>query len=144
MLLSNVHILLANFNQVKTNPIFSRSFVQIVKNLNCNNQLEKVDLVITVTPAFQILNEAMKGMKHVIYLTTYSFHGHQQSTNSCNWQCSKLFIACQINLNQITCNHFLFSFTIYIKTLIIRHMMETLVMKECWEKWTGVTITYEQ
>jgi hypothetical protein len=38
---------------------------------------------------------------------------------------SKLFIACQINLNQITCNHFLFSFTIYIKTLIIRHMMET-------------------
>jgi hypothetical protein len=28
--------------------------------------------VITETPAFQILNEAMKGMKHVvIYLTTY-------------------------------------------------------------------------
>ena len=35
--------------------------------------------------AFQILNEAMKGMKHVvIYLKTYSFHGHQQFTNSCN------------------------------------------------------------
>jgi len=35
-------------------------------------KLEKVDLVITDTPAFQILNEAMKGMKHVvIYLTTY-------------------------------------------------------------------------
>jgi hypothetical protein len=49
-------------------------------------QLEKVDLVITDTPAFQILNEAMKGMKHVvIYLTTYSFHGHQKFTNSCNW-----------------------------------------------------------
>jgi hypothetical protein len=29
----------------------------------------------------------MKGMKHaVIYLTTLSFHGHQQFTNSCNWQ----------------------------------------------------------
>jgi hypothetical protein len=55
--------------------------------------------------AFQILNEAMKGMKHVvIYLTTYSFHGFQKFTNSCNWQCSQLFIACQINLNQITCN----------------------------------------
>jgi hypothetical protein len=38
-------------------------------------KLEKVDLVITDTPTFQILNEAMKGMKHVvIYLTTYSFH----------------------------------------------------------------------
>jgi hypothetical protein len=34
--------------------------------------------------------------------TTYSFHGHEKFTNSCNWQCSKLFIACQINLNQIT------------------------------------------
>jgi hypothetical protein len=35
--------------------------------------------VITDTPAFQILIEAMKGMKHVvIYLTTYSFHGHQK------------------------------------------------------------------
>jgi hypothetical protein len=91
------------------------------------------------------LNEVMKGMKHVvIYLTTYSFHGHQKFTNSWNWQCSKLFIACQININQITCNPLRFSFTIYIKTLIIRHMMETLVMKECWEKWTGVTITYER
>jgi hypothetical protein len=86
--------------------------------------------VITDTPAFQILNEAMKGMKQcisikaqipwydipferenyqppkyvdynlfplniyeyqlkgmkhvVIYLTTYSFHGHQKFTNSCN------------------------------------------------------------
>jgi hypothetical protein len=29
-------------------------------------QLEKVDLVITDTPAFQILNEAMKEMKHVV------------------------------------------------------------------------------
>jgi hypothetical protein len=28
------------------------------------DKLEKVDLVITDTPAFQILNEAMKGMKH--------------------------------------------------------------------------------
>jgi hypothetical protein len=40
----------------------------------------------------------MKGMKHVvIYLTTYSFHGHQKFTNSCNWQCSKLlfsFLCC--------------------------------------------------
>ena len=64
----------------------------------------------------------MKGMKHVvIYLTTHSFHGHQKFTNSCN----KRVIACQSNLNQITCNLFLFSFTIYIKTLIIRHMMET-------------------
>jgi hypothetical protein len=44
----------------------------------------------------------------------------QKFTNSCNWQCSKLSIACQINLNQITCNLFLFSFTVYIKTLIIR------------------------
>ena len=62
-------------------------------------KLEKVDLVITDTPTFQIMNEAMKGMKHVvIYLTTYSFHGHQKFTNSCNWQFSKLFIACQINL----------------------------------------------
>jgi hypothetical protein len=34
--------------------------------------------VITDTPTFQIVNEAMKGMKHVmIYLTTYSFDGHQ-------------------------------------------------------------------
>jgi hypothetical protein len=48
-------------------------------------KLEKVDLVIIDTPKFQILNEAMKGMKHVvIYLTTYSFHGHQKFTNSCN------------------------------------------------------------
>ena len=47
-------------------------------------KLEKVDLVIIDTPTFQILNEAMKGMKHVIYLTTYSFHGHQKFTNSCN------------------------------------------------------------
>ena len=45
--------------------------------------IEKVDLVITDTPAFQILNEAMKEMK-LIYLTTYSFHGHQKFTNSCN------------------------------------------------------------
>jgi hypothetical protein len=46
-------------------------------------ELEKVDLVITATPTFQILNEVMKGMKHVvIYLTTYSFHGHQKFTNS--------------------------------------------------------------
>jgi hypothetical protein len=29
-------------------------------------KLEKVDLVITDTPAFQILNEEMKGMKHVV------------------------------------------------------------------------------
>jgi hypothetical protein len=37
--------------------------------------------MITDTPVFQILNEAMKGMKHVvIYLTTYSFHGHQKFT----------------------------------------------------------------
>ena len=49
------------------------------------DKLEKVDLVITDTPSFQIFNEAMKGMKHaVIYLTTLSFHGHQQFTNSCN------------------------------------------------------------
>ena len=82
--------------------------VYYIRNIN---KLEKVDLVITDTPAFQILNEAMKGMKHVmIYLTTYSFHSHQQFTNSCNWQCSKLFIACQINLNQITCNLFPFFF----------------------------------
>ena len=48
-------------------------------------KLEKVDLVITDTPTFQIVNEAMKGMKHVmIYLTTYSFDGHQKFTNSCN------------------------------------------------------------
>ena len=48
-------------------------------------KLKKVDLVITDTPTFQIMNEAMKGMKHVvIYLTTYSFHGHQKFTNSCN------------------------------------------------------------
>ena len=51
-----------------------------------NIKLEKVDLAITYIPTFQILNEAMKGMKHVvIYLTTYSFHGHQKFTNSCNW-----------------------------------------------------------
>ena len=52
-------------------------------------QLEKVDLVITeITPTFQILNEAMKGMKHVvIYLTTYSFHGHQKLTNSWPMHC---------------------------------------------------------
>jgi hypothetical protein len=40
--------------------------------INTKNQikLEKVDLVIIDTPTFQILNEAMKGMKHVvIYLT---------------------------------------------------------------------------
>ena len=80
--------------------------VHITMYINSTYKLEKVDLVITDTPAFQILNEAMKGMKHVVtYLTTYSFHGHQKFTNSCNWQCSKLFIACQINLNQITCNH---------------------------------------
>ena len=49
------------------------------------NKAEKVNLVITDNPAFQILNEAMKGMKHVvIYLTTYSFLGHQQFTNYCN------------------------------------------------------------
>ena len=37
-------------------------------------KLEKVDQVITDTAEFQIFNEAMKGMKHVvIYLTTYSF-----------------------------------------------------------------------
>ena len=96
------------------------------------NKLEKVDQVITDTPAFQILNEAMKGMQHVvIFLTTYSFHGHQKFTNSCNWQCSKLFIACQINLNRITCNPFLFSFTIYIKTLIIR-----VRNKDIWWKHT--------
>ena len=36
------------------------------------NKPEKVNLVITDNPAFQILNEAMKGMKHVvIYLTIY-------------------------------------------------------------------------
>jgi hypothetical protein len=64
----------------------------------------------------ELLKEKITGMKPVIYLTTYSFHGHQQFTNFCNWQCSKLCIACQINLNQITCNRFLFSFTIYIKT----------------------------
>jgi hypothetical protein len=57
----------------------------------------------------------MKGMKHVvIYLTTYSFQGHQKFTNSCNWQCSKLFIACQINLNQITCTHFSFFLSLYL------------------------------
>ena len=56
--------------------------VYYIRNIN---KPEKVDLVITDTPAFQILNEAMKGMKHVmIYLTTYSFHSHQQFTNSCN------------------------------------------------------------
>ena len=48
-------------------------------------KLEKVDLVITDTPAFRILNDAMKGMKHVVIsLTTYSFHDHQKLTNSCN------------------------------------------------------------
>ena len=48
-------------------------------------KLEKVDQVITDTTGFQIFNETMKGMKHVvIYLTTYSFHGHQKFTNSCN------------------------------------------------------------
>ena len=48
-------------------------------------KLKKVNLVITDTPAFQTLNEAMKGMKHVvIYLTAYSFHGHQKITNSYN------------------------------------------------------------
>ena len=120
----------------KINSVIFNNYIMVRKlfSYQCSNmflddhliELEKVDLVITDTPAFQILNETMKGMKHVvIYLTTYSFHGHQKFTNSCNWQCSKLFIACQINLNQITCNLFLFSFTIYIKTLIIRHMMET-------------------
>ena len=44
-------------------------------------KLKKVDLVITDTPAFQIVNEAMKGMKHVvIYLTIYSFHGYHKFT----------------------------------------------------------------
>ena len=92
-------------------------------------KLEKVDLVITDIPAFQILNEAMKGMKHVvIYLTTYSFHGHQKFTNSC-----KLFIACQININQITCNHFLFFllFTVHQNTDYKTYDGNTLVMKEC-------------
>lgn len=61
------------------------------------NKLERIDLVITDTPGFQILNEEIKGMKHVmIYLTTYAFHGHKKLTN-CNLQCSTLFIACKIN-----------------------------------------------
>ena len=42
------------------------------KIILCRLELEKVDLAITDTLAFQILNEAMKGMKHVvIYLTIY-------------------------------------------------------------------------
>jgi hypothetical protein len=89
--------------------------------------------VIIDTPTFQILNEAMKGMKHVIYLTTYSFHGHQKFTNSC-MNCGPFslledrdfkgfWMKIKVTLNQIFSN---FN-TICISTLIFLETLHQLL-----------------
>ena len=60
--------------------------------------------MITDTLAFQILNEAMKGMKHVvIYLTTYSFHGIK------NWQ----ILVIDNNLIQVNVKYTIIKFNLY-------------------------------
>jgi hypothetical protein len=60
--------LLENRDFLGFRMIFKVRLNQIFANFNTPMQLklENVDLVITDTLAFQILNEAMKGMKHVV------------------------------------------------------------------------------
>jgi hypothetical protein len=64
--------LVKNLQNYKLNNLLTYTYYLNLSSFQL--KLEKVDLVITDTPSFQILNEAMKRMKHVvIYLTTYSF-----------------------------------------------------------------------